>query len=711
MAARQVVIDWALRYAALGWKVLPCIGKNPNISGDNWQDRATNDPVRIQRWFGRLPAHVNIGFLTGHNSWVLDIDAKSGGLESLEEIEAKYGKLPDTLQALTGGGGRHYHFLVPADFVPHSIPQSRMWPGVEVKAHNSFVVCHPSIHPDSGKPYEWDGLAEIENTPVLPAPEWLLQIVRQGGVQARGAAGAALASREVPSVIRVGEQHNELVSVAGALRRKGLGIKEMFAALRAMADERCEVPASDDYILARCGSVMKYAPEKAMHGVKEINRQYESERIREVAKQSKAGPMEADPQYRAQGGRLELSPTTGKPERHLFNATQALTYAPHWCNKLAYNEFTMRIVAAEDLCDGLIPAGRELSDYEMSLIRLHMQGMDNIHVSKEETVDAVRIVAGRNSSHPVRNWMSGLAWDRAERVDSWLIDFLGVVDTPYARAVGRKWLVGTVARIFEPGCQMDVCLILEGGQGVGKSSALRTLAGREWFSDTLGDIASKDTPLSFRGKWIIEIQEIDRIFIKESSEVKEFVSKRSDLYRPPYAREAVDVKRESAFSGTTNQDNYFKDETGARRFWPVVVGEIDLAGIAQWREQLIAEAVWLYSEGERPFIPRSEADVYFAALAEQRRRYEGDPWTLTVLDYAHNMAGKPLVAEDIITGQLNKKIADVTRQDSNRVGKILRAEGYVRRQFRRNGRPVWGFFPGNTLDLQDLPDGTRLVTG
>lgn len=452
-----------------------------------------------------------------------------------------------------------------------------------------LLVLEPSIHPDTGERYVFD---DLENRPILPAPEWLLKIVRAGGEQKANAVTGV--PRELPRVIPVGTQHNELVSYLGTLRARGAGVKEMFAAARAMSDERAEVPASDEYIMARCESLMKYEPRQSKRAVADLLRQEEAERVRNVIE---TGKPYADPMYRAPGGKLVLS-ANSRPERTLLNAVAALQYAPHWHGKLGYNEFTMRIVAGQDICGGRIKAGTVIGDNEITEIMVFMQGMDDVHVPERITRQALRSVAGDNASHPVRNYLNGLVWDSTERCSTWLIDYLGVEDSLYTRAVGRKWLVSAVARIMEPGCKADVCLILEGKQGKLKSSAIRALTGDDWFSDTFGDISNKDTLLSFRGRWIIEIQEIDRIFSREASEVKEFISKQSDIFRKPYGHEAEEVAREFVFTGSTNREDYLRDETGGRRFWPVKVNEVNVDALRIDRDQLWAESIWLYREGE-----------------------------------------------------------------------------------------------------------------
>jgi len=152
-----------------------------------------------------------------------------------------------------------------------------------------------------------------------------------------------------------------------------------------------------------------------------------------------------------------------------------------------------------------------------------------------------------------------------------------------------------VARIFDPGCQNDHALILEGSQGAGKSSVTRILFG-PWTDDELGDIGSKDTAMRLRGIWCIELAELDALDRKESTSIKAFLTRRIDRYRPPYGKREIEVPRQCVFIGTTNREDYLSDSTGNRRFWtvktfPVVNGRFDLSGLQNVREQLWAEAV------------------------------------------------------------------------------------------------------------------------
>jgi predicted P-loop ATPase len=197
-------------------------------------------------------------------------------------------------------------------------------------------------------------------------------------------------------------------------------------------------------------------------------------------------------------------------------------------------------------------------------------------VSVEVAGQAVQTAARDHHFHPVKAYLQGLRWDGVERLERWLSTYVGADDTDYARADGSRWLISAVARIFRPGAKAD-CLILEGPQGIRKSTALRTIAG-EYFTDGLADLGSKDAAMQTRGVWIIELSELDSH--AEGAGIKAFMSRTTDRFRPPYGMRLVESPRQCIFAGTVNHGTYLRDETGGRRFRPVVCGRIDVEGLA-----------------------------------------------------------------------------------------------------------------------------------
>jgi putative DNA primase/helicase len=226
--------------------------------------------------------------------------------------------------------------------------------------------------------------------------------------------------------------------------------------------------------------------------------------------------------------------------------------------------------------------------------------------------------------HPVRDYLGSLTWDGVPRLEPWVCRYLGAEDTPLNRAFGSLWMISAVARIMRPGVKVDHMLILEGPQGAKKSTALKVLAGEDWFTDELAEIGSKDAAQQMRGVWIIEIAELDAIGRAEVSRIKAFLTRTTDRYRPPYGRHVVTVPRQCVFAGSVNPDTYLRDETGNRRFWPVRCGPIDLDGLRRDRDQLWAEAVARHRDGAIWWL--EDPALIVAAGAEQDARYQADAW-------------------------------------------------------------------------------------
>ena len=198
----------------------------------------------------------------------------------------------------------------------------------------------------------------------------------------------------------------------------------------------------------------------------------------------------------------------GQPRALLANAITALREAPEWSGVLALNEFSLGTAAllAPPFGEGTIT---KWSDQEDRLTADWLQ-RKGICVSADVAAQAVQTVASEHSFHPVREYLDGLKWDGVGRLQTWLVRYLGAQPSDYTAAVGERWLISAVARIYQPGVKADCCLILEGIQGTKKSTALRTLAG-EWFADEIADLGSKDAAMQAAGVWIVELAELDSL--------------------------------------------------------------------------------------------------------------------------------------------------------------------------------------------------------
>jgi predicted P-loop ATPase len=210
-------------------------------------------------------------------------------------------------------------------------------------------------------------------------------------------------------------------------------------------------------------------------------------------------------------------------------------------------------------------------------------------VSVEIAGQAVQAVAKDRTFHPVCEYLDALSWDGIKRIDTWLSVYLGAEATDYTTAVGARWLMSAVARIYRPGVKADCCLILEGSQGLMKSMSLKTIAG-PYFTDEIADLGSKDSAMQTRGVWIIEIAELDSMTRSEVGRIKAFMSRSTDRFRPPYGKRLIESPRQCVFAGSVNHSTYLRDETGGRRFWPVACTRILIEDLARDRDQLWAES-------------------------------------------------------------------------------------------------------------------------
>jgi predicted P-loop ATPase len=331
---------------------------------------------------------------------------------------------------------------------------------------------------------------------------------------------------------------------------------------------------------------------------------------------------------------------------------------------------------------------RPVQDVDVTALQEWFQ-LSGLPLIGPETVHkAVELRAREHSFHPVRDYLNGLCWDLKPRVEAWLTAYLGVASTDYTRAIGRMFLVAAVARVFRPGCQADYMLILEGPQGEFKSSACRILGGA-WFSDHLPDIATagKDVSQHLRGKWIIEVTELDAMSRAESSQLKAFLTRTVEQYRRSYGRKEVSEPRQCLFVGSTNKRIYLRDETGSRRYWPVETGAIDLPALKRDRDQLFAEALQLFMGGVQWWPDRAFETAH--VKPEQEQRFEADPWEDPISAYLQGLPG-PLF--EVLISQVARYAlgfasdAKVGTADARRIAAVLEREGWRRAPRRKDGR-------------------------
>jgi putative DNA primase/helicase len=370
---------------------------------------------------------------------------------------------------------------------------------------------------------------------------------------------------------------------------------------------------------------------------------------------------------------------------------------PAWHGVLAFNEFTNQIIKLrpppwhkDDKHHGELTGPWDEEDGARVAAWIAREWEATPHANMCE--QAIAVVAKRNVVHPPRDWLNTIKWDRKPRVDTLLIRHCAAEDTPYTRAVTSMFMIGAVARLMEPGCKVDHTLILEGKTSVGKSTFLEHLIGKEWFLATEEDIGSKDFFQSMRGKWIIELPELDALTRGELSRVKAVLTKTVDTYRAAYGKVSKDYPRHCVFTGTTEEEAYLKDSKGNRRFWPIRVFKIIFGSVLKEREQVWAEAVARYKAGEKWHVTDKSLLGLFEGEQEQRRQL--DPWESIIAEWLH---GTRFVARGVTTADVLSalKIApkDRTRAEESRVGGILRKLGWEGHRERYYGTLTYLYRP------------------
>jgi predicted P-loop ATPase len=370
--------------------------------------------------------------------------------------------------------------------------------------------------------------------------------------------------------------------------------------------------------------------------------------------------------------------SNGRPLTNLANVMIALRMDTALKDAFAWDEMKLMTIVkgpipgASPSDPGSLP--REISDVDVTKVQEYLQTSGLSRVGTDVVHQAIGLRADECREHPVRRYLDGLIWDGNLRVEDWLQNYLGAQSTLYTRGVGRMFLVSTVARIFEPGCKCDHTLVLEGPQGCGKTTVCRVL-GVSWFSDSLPEnIGSKDAVQHLAGKWIVELSELAALTRSETSSMKSFLTRSEDRYRPPYTRKEIMQRRQCVFIGTTNQSVYLIDDTGGRRFWPVALSKIDINALVKDRDQLFAEAVALFKQGERWYPDKQFENEHIRP--EQEARFLADSWEEPIRAFL--LSEKRVRVGDVLSGALQIDTALRSARNERRVTNIMQRLGWRR---------------------------------
>jgi Virulence-associated protein E/Bifunctional DNA primase/polymerase, N-terminal len=655
LEVRQALID-------RGYVPIPVNGKIPPFK--RWQKVDNVSSAMLNAWSKNWPAATNTGILTRLTPVIdLDILDEAAAIAAQEFIRERFKERGYFLVRVGRAPKRAILFrtLEPfkkltTDFV---VPAGAEAEKIEFLCDGQQVVAH-GIHPNTGKPYDWTGgdptqIAHDDLPYISTAEAQALQedvvtllcrdfgyITAQGRPNRAGNDAPLVAAQdwaELTARIHNNQRlHDSLRDLAAKLIKSGMKGGAAVNFLRAQMEST--IAPRDDRWQDRYDNI----PRLVESAERKFKRDDETASPGPIALPSAGGGSSGPPPGTGPTPSVGAGPSPGQaPAKQPYmrgrsawacnvgNAVLALQQEPELIGAFGYDQMLCCDVLLRPLFKpdpNFTP--RPVTDTDIFAVQERLQWLGFRRLGSNTTHDAISKHAREHAFHPVREYLDGLAWDGKDRLRTWLTSCFEAEDNEYTNEIGKMFLISMVARIYQPGCKVDYMMVLEGEQGLLKSSACNILA-NGYFSDQLPDILSKEAFQHLRGKWLIEVAELHNYKRADIDHFKAFLTRQIERYRPPWGRKEVHEPRQCVFIGTTNKALYLRDVTGNRRSWPLRTGDIDLDWLRDNRDQLFAEAVNLYRGGVRWWPGR---DFERQTIRdEQEARYESDAWEEPIQRY------------------------------------------------------------------------------
>jgi len=375
------------------------------------------------------------------------------------------------------------------------------------------------------------------------------------------------------------------------------------------------------------------------------------------------------------------------------NIYRLLLNHPEYKGKLRYDEWTQRQEIK------MAHRWREIDDIDYTPIQRNISTMyaSFRNVNKEMVIDAIQDACRAHSFDRAIDFVRKEPWDGVERLDTWVSVVYGTPDDAYHRAVGSNFFKGMAKRIIQPGCKFDSVLILEGKQGCGKSTSLSIIGGK-WHLETTMRADKTDFFMQFRGKLIVEFSEGETLSRTETKNMKAMISTQTDTYRAPYGRMMKDIPRRCVFAMSTNQDEYLKDESGNRRFYPVEVnGMVNVDWLREHRQQLFAEALYRVETLKESVheYPKEAMEMQASKMVRSSFEDSIDDWLSKPIGptgVAMNIEEYGITIMDVWRYALNGDKAKIRKSEEMQVSLALRQLGFERRRTMIDGVQKWRWF-------------------
>jgi len=637
----------------------------------------------------------NYGVLLRGRYVVIDVDKRSFQPENdkplsrlFQDIQIPVALVNQTFTVSTPSGGYHIYF---SKLEQVQIKGSlKDYPGLEFKQH--FITAAGSYNEEVDKHYE---IKRYSPSVIQKCPDVLLALLARGDdidVVAEGLLTnhptnikkfVDIVSNGTPAIQGAGGD-SRTFTVAALGKDYGLSWEKTHELMCQFFNPRCQPEWTHDELEVKVKNAYQHGYKQT--GCKSIENEFDEYQQPEqtMVKTEK---------------RIWHKTPNGKRFRvTLHNTVQILSkadglkkdYTPLLKNKLQYNLFTNRIEFV------MAPPWRKTAahwtDEDAIQVKHHLSLNWDYDPPTSHIHEAVVTIASDNAYHPVRDFVRSIKWDGAPRIDNWLSRICGAKDTELIRFYGRKTLIAMVSRVFQPGCKFDHVLVLEGPQGRGKSFLCKILSD-PWFTDAHINVKHKDSIDLIQGNWIVELAEMYAVSKYESKAMKGFITTCVDRCRPAYGRNAVNYPRQNIFIGTVNAETegYLKDHEN-RRYWPVLINEVNIPLLREERDQLLAEAYVCYMKGESIYVYDKKIEAM--SREETAKRQIDDPWLHTIdnwldqhyFDYYDNKkfacVTQPI---DIFVSCIGGNTTMFSPREALRIAGILKALGFVKQQYQDGG--------------------------
>lgn len=689
----------ARSYSDAGYAVFKVSGKVPAVK--EWQKTEYVLSGALPEILGDW--HGNIGVVLSENDLVIDVDPRN-----FKNDDKPHKRLFESLGidiknigaiARTGGGGAHIYLRIPdGTRVKKNLDA---YPGLDFLSKGCYVVGVSSIHPDTKKSYEWHGGKKLSE--IGEAPPGLIDLIRKTET-AVAISGVPNITDDSPEAIARFQSYlkNAPVSIQGdhgdqtafkvAAVGRDLGLTGIKTAdlMLAYWNHNCIPEWTPRELRYKVHNAYSYAsnPPGAATPAADF--------VEVVDVPVKHSLFRGWDRY--ENGKLQ------KTLNNVFN--HFLTSDSPLRDAVAYDQFHGQVRIQKRLPwhdKPLKLGGAEWSDDDSVQLRLWLSREKQFDVQINVVDQAVLAAAQLSLLHPVRDYLRALRWDGVPRLETWLTEYAGAADNRFVREASKKFLLQAVSRIYHPGCKADHIVVLEGDQGVGKSSLVEILGGI-WYGDIIIDPHSRDTVDAMRGKWFLEFSEMEVVKRSDAQAMKAFITRKVDRVRLAYGRRSIDLPRQCVFMGTINPDatgEWMSDTTGNRRFWPVHIEQVKFQELAEARDQLFAEAADAVLKGQAAYIV--DREIVDMAVAEQSARQHSDPWIHSIANWIDGGVHEFVTTKDVWVFALKGNEANFSGIHQRRIAGVLKELGYVRDIRRYKGTVMRGFcLAGAAEGLEEL---------